>query len=149
MRRENINLFFAILGIGAIIIVATVLMKPSKTPEITNEAPNTTAQNTTVPTQAASDSMNPSYGELTEDQIKIADIAIGKLLNSSEGITPPMITVTSFEAQEFSDAALGCPQPDMMYAQVITPGYKVVLEAQGKEYDYRLTDAENIILCEL
>ncbi|MDQ3328852.1 MAG: hypothetical protein M3506_10065, partial [Chloroflexota bacterium] len=31
--------------------------------------------------------------------------------------------VVSITAQEWPDSALGCPEPGMMYQQVITPGY--------------------------
>ena len=46
------------------------------------------------------------------------------------------ITVVSTEQVEWSNASLGCPQPDMMYAQVITPGYRIILEANGQTYQY-------------
>jgi hypothetical protein len=36
------------------------------------------------------------------------------------------ITVLSVEATEFPDASLGVPEPDKMYAQVITPGYILI-----------------------
>ncbi len=38
------------------------------------------------------------------------------------GLAPEAIRLVSVEAVEWSDASLGCPQPGMMYAQVITPG---------------------------
>lgn len=47
------------------------------------------------------------------------------------------ISVIQATAQEWPDASLGCPQPGMMYAQVITPGYQIMLEAAGRRYDYR------------
>jgi hypothetical protein len=47
------------------------------------------------------------------------------------------ILVVQATAQEWPDASLGCPQPGMMYAQVITPGYQIILEAAGRRYDYR------------
>ena len=37
----------------------------------------------------------------------------------------------------FPDGGLGCPEPGMLYTQVLTPGYRVVVEAGGREYDYR------------
>lgn len=46
------------------------------------------------------------------------------------------VTVVSTEQVEWSNASLGCPQPDMMYAQVITPGYRIILEANGQTYQY-------------
>ena len=53
------------------------------------------------------------------------------------------ITVVSTEEVEWSDSSLGCPQPDEMYAQVITPGYRIVLASGGNTYDYHsATDPE-------
>jgi len=45
------------------------------------------------------------------------------------------------------DTSLGCPQPGVTYEQVETPGYKLVLEAQGQTYTYH-TDHERVVLCE-
>jgi len=61
-------------------------------------------------------------------------------LASRLGVDPGTITVVSVEAREWPDTSLGCPAADMMYAQVITPGYLVVLDAQGTTYRYH-TDA--------
>lgn len=46
------------------------------------------------------------------------------------------ITVKSVEFTEWSDASLGNPQPGEAYAQVITPGFKIVLTAGGEDYEY-------------
>ncbi len=149
MRKENMSLFIGLVGLSLIIFVIYYLLKspaPTDQTQTANTVSSTTAQSPAG--QQTPGNMNPSYGDLTEDQIKLADIAIGKLLNSSEGITPPMITVKSFEEKQFGDSSLGCPKEGQMYAQVITPGYQVVLEAKGKEYDYRLTDENNVIICE-
>ena len=91
---------------------------------------------------------NPQYADLTDEQIGIADRAIGDLLNSVEGLNPSMIAVTGFEPREFSSTALDCPQEGVMYAEVITPGYQILLEAQGQEYDYRLDTQEAVIMCQ-
>lgn len=58
------------------------------------------------------------------------------------------IQVVSAERVEWSDASLGCPQPGMMYAQVITPGYLVILEAGGKRYEYHTDEGRFVVLCE-
>jgi hypothetical protein len=57
------------------------------------------------------------------------------------------IQVVRTEAVEWPDASMGCPKPGMMYAQVVTPGYKVLLLAGDKQYDYRATSTV-AILCE-
>ncbi len=46
------------------------------------------------------------------------------------------ITTVSTEEMEWSDSSLGCPEPDTMYAQMITPGYLIVLETGGETYKY-------------
>ncbi len=57
------------------------------------------------------------------------------------------IRVESIEKRMWSDASLGCPQPGMMYAQVITPGFLIRLNAQGRVYTYH-TSLTHVVLCE-
>jgi hypothetical protein len=63
-------------------------------------------------------------------------------------LAPDDIQLVSVEAVDWSDTSLGCPQPGMMYAQVITPGYRVVLEAEGKQYNYHTDEGQFVVLCE-
>jgi len=56
-------------------------------------------------------------------------------------------TLVSADAMRWSDSSLGCPQPGMMYAQVITPGYRFVFDVAGQQYDYH-TDNKRVVLCE-
>lgn len=46
------------------------------------------------------------------------------------------ITVVSAEYTEWPDASLGNPQDGLAYAQVITPGFKILMEAGGQQYEY-------------
>jgi hypothetical protein len=62
------------------------------------------------------------------------------------GISPDLVSVVLVAAVEWPDASLGCPQPGMEYAQVITPGFRVVLEAEGEEYVYH-TGEDRFVLC--
>ena len=41
------------------------------------------------------------------------------------------------EEVAWSDASLGCPQPGMSYAQVITDGMRIILQAEDALFDYR------------
>lgn len=72
----------------------------------------------------------------------IADLA-GRL-----GIASDRISVVSAEAVSWPDGSLGCPQPGMMYPQVITEGYRVILAAEGKEYAYHGDDRGELFYCE-
>ena len=49
------------------------------------------------------------------------------------------ITLVSLEAQEFNDSSLDCPEPDMAYQQVVTPGQRASVEAQGRRFDVRVS----------
>jgi hypothetical protein len=53
------------------------------------------------------------------------------------GVDPSEVVVASTESTSWPNGALGCPEPGMMYTEVITPGYRVVVEAGGSRYDYR------------
>ncbi len=63
------------------------------------------------------------------------------------GLEGEAIRLVSVEAVEWSDTSLGCPQPGMMYAQVITPGFRVVLAAQGQTYEYHTDLERSVVLC--
>jgi hypothetical protein len=43
----------------------------------------------------------------------------------------------SVEDSDFPDMALGAPEDDEMSGQMITSGWRIKLEAQGKSYEYR------------
>lgn len=58
------------------------------------------------------------------------------------------IEVTDVEAVQWSDTSLGCPQPGMMYAQVITPGYRMTLEVDGQEYIFHTDGGERAVRCD-
>jgi len=53
------------------------------------------------------------------------------------GVDEQDILEGSVEPADFPDAALGAPVEDEMSAQVITPGWRITLKANGKTYVYR------------
>ncbi len=65
------------------------------------------------------------------------------------GVQESDIRVVSVEAMTFSDTSLGCPELGKMYAQVMTPGFVVLIEAGGEQLDYRVAErAETFGLCD-
>lgn len=78
---------------------------------------------------------------------KVLAIAITDLVKQT-GVAADQITVVSVDPTEWPDASLGCPQEGMMYAQVITPGFLVILEAQGQQYEYHTDQGANVVLCQ-
>ena len=59
-------------------------------------------------------------------------------------VPPDQIQVVSVDEVEWRDSSLGVPQPGQMYAQVITPGYRIILQAQGKRYRYH-SDQQRVV----
>ncbi|NLE76480.1 MAG: hypothetical protein GX605_06980, partial [Chloroflexi bacterium] len=52
------------------------------------------------------------------------------------GLAQKAITLESLEPWTFADSSLGVPQPDTLYADVLTPGYIIRLSAGGATYCY-------------
>lgn len=57
------------------------------------------------------------------------------------------IRLVSVEAVTWADASLGCPEPGLMYAQVVTPGFLVLLEADDQAYEYHTDTERLVVLC--
>jgi hypothetical protein len=63
------------------------------------------------------------------------------------GVAPEAIVVVEVIEIDWPDASLGCPAPDMAYAQVITPGMQVILESGGQTYAYHGRSPDDLFLC--
>ena len=61
-------------------------------------------------------------------------------LSGNLGLDPGTISVVSSEAVEFSDSCMGVAIQDVMCAEVITPGSIIVLEANGIQYEYHVSE---------
>ena len=64
------------------------------------------------------------------------------------GAVASEVTVERVEVRSWPDRSLGCPKPGVGYAQVITPGYLIVVQVRGQRLEYH-TDQEQAIRCEL
>ncbi len=64
-------------------------------------------------------------------------------------LSPNLISVAKVEAVNWSDASLGCAEPGKAYAQVVTPGYRILLEAEGEQYEVHTDEAgKNVVFCD-
>lgn len=57
------------------------------------------------------------------------------------------IQVEKVVEKEWGDASLGCPTEGMVYIQLVTPGYQIILNANGQTYDYRSDLERRVELC--
>jgi hypothetical protein len=93
-----------------------------------------------LPHEAKAETMDPKTKTL-------AELAISHL---SEHLKIPKsgVTLISIKPTDWPDTSLGCPQPRMMYAQVITPGFRIVLKVGEKKYVYHTDRESRVVLCE-
>jgi len=79
---------------------------------------------------------------MTQDQaVTVAKQAASKQLN----LPVEQISVQQAQAVDWPDSSLGCPQPGMMYLQVITPGFKVLLMAGEEVYPVHVAGTRAVV----
>jgi hypothetical protein len=83
-------------------------------------------------------------GEVPEDLLE----SILEDLQERKGMGREEITIERAEAVVWRDGSLGCPQPGMMYIQVLMPGYLVVLQVRDDVYNYHAGESGHFLLCE-
>ncbi len=96
---------------------------------------------TVAPSRSATGPAAPS-----SDQAKSIDLAKQDLAKR-EGVAVDQISVVSVSAVQWPTSALGCPQPGVMYSQIVTPGYRIVLEANGVTYEYHSDRGRRAVYC--
>jgi len=57
------------------------------------------------------------------------------------------LVIVRAESVVWNDGSLGCPEPGMMYTQMLVNGYWVVIEAAGQTYDFRVGSGGSFRLC--
>ena len=57
------------------------------------------------------------------------------------------LQVIAIEPRDWPDSSLGCPLPDMLYAQVMTPGYLILVEVSAGRFEYHADERGNIVRC--
>ena len=98
---------------------------------------------TPTPDGATGAGQQAGLNDSNRNQVTLARKNLAQKLSVKEDA----ISVASIEEVEWRDSSLGCPQPDVMYMQVITPGYRITLDAQGKRYVYHTNMGDQVILC--
>ena len=99
---------------------------------------------TPLPTELPSAGNPSALGPNASTMVTMARNALANAI----GVAASNITVVSAEEVEWRDGSLGCPQPGMMYPQVITPGYRITLEANGQSYTYHTDTRQRAIRCD-
>lgn len=98
----------------------------------------------TAPSSASAAPMQQSApASLASIENMASSFLAGKL-----GVAPADLTFVEAKRTDWADASLGCPQPDVAYAQIVTPGYRLTFDRDGDSYVVHTNgDATQIISC--
>jgi hypothetical protein len=75
-----------------------------------------------------------------------AELAVATLAEEL-GCAPGEIIVVEVAPVTWRNSALGCPQPGMMYLQVLTPGFRVRLRQADQEYVIHTDRGRHAVHC--
>ncbi len=84
-----------------------------------------------------------------KDAARKALIAARQAYVEAQGLPFIGPAVLAFDPVEWNDTSLGCPIPGLVYAQVITPGFRLVFDYQGQQNEYHTDqDGTNVVTCD-
>lgn len=137
-----------------IVMLASILAAcaaPSTRPIVPTQPPSIppTQPISVLPTQSPSPlpDQKPTGGLVTKPEADAWKDAPAAALNARAdlaqrlSVDPDTISLVSVDHIEWPDGCLGIQEPGVMCIMVITPGYKVVLEAVGKQYEYHTNES--------
>lgn len=121
----------------AVLVLAGCSAAPSGGPKPVENMPPATEvpNNAPVAESTAIDQAPPAFA-FTSDELRVMAQSASDDLAKRLSISSGEIYVMEASAVDWSDSSLGCPKPDMMYAQMITPGYRIVLKSGDTLYEY-------------
>ena len=90
--------------------------------------------------QTVEESLPPELPEDTESLVILAKFD----LTIKTGVDLENIVTKSIKETLFDDASLGVPETGVTYDAIVTPGYIIMLEADGDLYEYRASGAKVI-----
>ena len=87
-------------------------------------------------------SATPESSELARHlRVALADAA------RRTGIDAAALKVSSAERVTWLDGSLGCPEPDLLYPQVLVPGHRIRITAGTETLDYHAASRGEPLLC--
>ena len=146
-------LLFAIVSVAVVVMgCASAGVNSSGTPGDASVTPEPSATETTASsspatsTPGASQSPTGAQSPVPTEAVPSVDAAKQHLAQQS-GVPVDQITALSVTKVNWPTSALGCPQPGRMYAQMVTPGYRIILQAGGKTYEYHSDRGQHVVSC--
>ena len=119
---------------------ASTAVSPTADPRTIRQTPAPPANIEALPATAV-----PSVIEEIPEAIMTA---VFEDLETVAAVQRAAIDVTQSEAIVWQDGSLGCPLPGQVYSQSPVNGYRIVLEANGRVYNYHVAETGYFVLCQ-
>lgn len=111
-----------------------------------NSSTDTPPLSTPPPADTSNEPTQPAASTASPEQQKMIDLSIENLTRKIN-VDVEKITVVKVTKVLWNDASLGCPKPGVDYIRVETPGYSIILESDGKTYEYHTDEIKRVTLC--
>jgi hypothetical protein len=135
------------LIIGMFLLLACGQMTAATEQNEATASPIETKQSTTQPTEGNTNQMTPSLPTPADADLQNLIESIKEDLAGRLALSVTAIEVAEVMEVEWSDSSLDCPQPGMEYLQVITPGYRIVLQVNNQSYEYHTNRDAYFVYC--
>ncbi len=96
------------------------------------------------PTSNTDQNQDVIKNEATPEAVLLAEQDFAKI----SGLNKSQIVYDKLEKVEWSDNSLGCPKEGNVYAQVITPGYRVIFSYNLQQVVYHTDLGRKFIMCQ-
>jgi hypothetical protein len=111
------------------------------TPAVTAAPTAEITPGTTLTATGASAVASPVAGSV--------EAKVAQALSKKTGVDTSKLVLTTKDALDWPDSALGCPAPGMMYSQIVTSGFKLVYSDGAKTYEVHTDRSGNrAVLCQ-
>ena len=139
--KSKLSEFMPLMALVAAIFLMAVAACGGNDEEAETTVPTTESGAPALPLDTPAPPANePVPGEI--------ETAARKLLADELGADGGDFKLDSSEGVGWSDASLGCPKEGYAYAQVITPGYKLVFDLAGTTYAVHTnSDGSQMVIC--
>ena len=142
MQKSRLTILLVIITVLAIVGTVFGLTGAFFGPKETFEEEN----NTTGPPVTSNDNVPP--GSAVHDlPVPEAVANARQAVATKEGVAIKQVIILKVEEIDWPDSCLGISEPNLFCAQVITPGYRIIIRGTKDYYEYRTNkDGTQVVL---
>lgn len=135
------------------LIFIIIFLLAACTPQSTPTSPSTATPQSSLPTYSIpavkgdNPTMAPNPSTPSSSGLQSLIEKAKENLAQRLSISSSQIDLMSATEVVWPNSSLGCPQEGMVYADVLTPGYLILLNANNMDYEYHASKGTEVIYC--